>query len=466
MAQTAQKSSRGIDAWRRKIVGSDTPIFARTVSEVSAVAGNEDTSAKDLSDVIGQDASMATRLLRIAGSSLFNLQGRKIDTISGAVVLIGFDAVREFAVSLALIEHVLKGRQHHRVTKYMAQAFHAAVQAKSFAETNKDKNSEEIFVAALLRRLGEMSFWAHGSPEGDAIEQLVERGVALEEAEQQVLGFPLSMLTCELADEWKLGSLLTDAINGSTSKQDGGRSSVNMGHEVAVAVESFGWESKQTKDVLIGVADELGVAVGQVERMVRENFEEAVKIAERYGVPKIDAQLPPLPKPAQMMQPDEAFASQTLEELAEGQHNAKPLNELLVLALQGIHQGGGFDRTYFALLTPDRTQLQPRYALGVNPDGFSGASRPFLKDGDLFQFLLKKGEAVRLSPGRRAESPGYRGWLCATECALMPIVVNDKPVGVLYADRADSQRSVDDAAYASFRQFGEQIVALLTSTRK
>ena len=60
---------------------------------------------------------------------MFNVQNRSIETISNAVVLIGFDSVRDLAVSISIVEEVLKGNRHARVGQLMAHAFHAAALA-------------------------------------------------------------------------------------------------------------------------------------------------------------------------------------------------------------------------------------------------------------------------------------------------------------------------------------------------
>ncbi len=471
--QTGQGVARGIDGWCRKLMGADTPIFAKTVSEVTAVTGDEATSAADLSKVVGHDASMASRLLRIAGSSLFNLQGRKIETISAAIVLIGFDAVRELAVSLALIEHVLQGRQHHRVTKHMGRAFHAAAQAKSFATLGRDKCPEEVFVAALLRQLGDMSFWAQGSREGVEIERLVDAGLSMDSAERQVLGFSMKELTCRLAEEWHLGELLRHTVDGRHAG-DPRVAHVDLGHEVAEVIELHGWESPEARSLLSRVASQLQMAPADAERLVRNNLEEASAIADRYGVPKVDEALPPLPSSGANPEPPESkpgepdphFRDQVFAALAEQGAGRRSLNESMHLILRGIFEGLGVDRTWFALLTPDRKALQARYVLGRNPEQFSGSSRPLRAKGDLFSSLLAKGEAVTMTPGDRAAQPDYVGWLAYSACAIMPIIVAGKPVGLLYADRAASRRAIDEETFAGFCRFGEEIVQLLSGARR
>ena len=166
-----------LDRWRTQLNASGLPVFSRTVREVSQVSTDPATSAHDLSDVIGRDVSMATRIVHIANSPLFNLQHRDIDTISAAVVLVGFDAVRELAITVTVLEEMLKGHQHARVQQHMTRAFHAAAQARSFAQHQGGK-PEEVFVAALLHQVGDMAFWSRAEDEAAELDAALQNGVA------------------------------------------------------------------------------------------------------------------------------------------------------------------------------------------------------------------------------------------------------------------------------------------------
>ncbi len=225
-----RNDASNLDEWRDRLSGAGSPVFATTVRDVSNVATNRESSARDLSDVIGNDASMAARVLKIANSSLFNLPVR-VDTISSAVVRLGFDAIRELAISVAVIEQMKRGRRHERVTRHMAHAFHAAAQARSFAACSGDKHQEEVFLAALLREVGEMAFWSHAKKEGDAIAERAAAGEAWEDAERGVLGFELRELTRHLVTDWSLGELLQASVD--SFRPTGRARNVVLGHEVA-----------------------------------------------------------------------------------------------------------------------------------------------------------------------------------------------------------------------------------------
>lgn len=480
MSQSNPLSQRPIDRWREKLASSDTLVFTRTVSDVNLVALDDLTSASDLSKVVGHDVSMAARFLRIASSALFNRQGRTVDTINAAIVRIGFDAIRELAISLSLIEHVLNGEPHARVTRTMSRAFHAATQAKALAGLTKDDRLEEVFAAALLHELGSMLFWASGKEEGVALETLQAAGVPEMEAERQVLGFSLLELSAELADEWHLGELMKLAVDSNTqatSRQSAERSAqvraVLWGHEIARTVEQEGWGSSAVRELLHRIAAELDLDEVALNTLVEESFKESGDIADRYGMPKAapptNASAKVSTNPAGRAMPPSAPAPnpqsqiEILQEIGEAIGQRRSLNELVALVLKGIFAGLGFDRTYFALLSPDRKQLQCRYVLGNTPLEFLNSTRPFLPKDDPFSQALHSATPMLLTPQDLAMRPENVGWLSYSTCAIMPIVVQAKPIGLLYADRAVSQNSLDGTAFRGFQLFGQQLVTILST---
>lgn len=485
LTQTTEAPDNPVEVWRDKLSSSDTLVFTRTVSDVNLVALDDLTSASDLSKVVGHDVSMAARLLRIAGSALFNRQGRTVNTINAAIVRIGFDSIRELAASLALIEQVLNGQPHDKVTQTMSRAFHAATQAKSLTALSGNDRLEEVFAAALLLELGAMLFWAQGGEEAEALEALLATGAPENEAEMQALGFPLLDLSAALAEEWHLGELLNVALNPEkfqSPRQTPAQASqvrcVLWGHEIAQTAEQYGWESKEFRSLLKRIAAELDLDEAVLDEQVQDNFRETGDIADRYGVPHIakaikvsvaPVQAEPNLQRAGSLLPARLPSSQSqieiLQEIGDALNEARGLNDLVALVLKGIYEGLGFDRTYFALLSQDRAEMQCRYALGSTPPDFLNASRSLTAADDVFAEVLKSGVPRLLNPQAQALKPEYLGWLAYTTCAVMPIVVQGKAIGVLYADKAASESPLDDPAYRGFQLFGQQLATILLTIR-
>lgn len=204
-----------LSEWIARIRGCDMPVFARTVDALRRIIGDERASASALAQVILKDASMTTKVLRLANSAYFNQAHQGISTVSRAIVVLGFDPVAQLALSVALIDVLLSGSVRSRVNLEMARSFHAAVQARWVIQRRGEQEGEKVFIAALLSRVGEMAFWCFGGERAQALERCMKQGqLREEEAQQVVLGFSLRHLSAGLVREWKLGSLAAAAIEG------------------------------------------------------------------------------------------------------------------------------------------------------------------------------------------------------------------------------------------------------------
>ena len=393
----------GVEGVVQRLTEKGLPVFARTVRDVSGVASRTETSAAQLAFIITQDANMAARLLKVANSAVLNPNKRVINTLSRAVVLMGFTAVKSIAMSLALIENLLQGKQRDLIAKNMARSFHAATQAKTFAEKRKDSCPEEVFVATLLFHIGELAFWASGETKVQELRSFMESHPMMDakKAQKTVLGFELKQLTKSLADEWSLGSLLQGAVREDDSNPR--ISNISLGNELAETVEASGWNSPATKKLIARIAETLYLPLDTVTAMVQENADAAAKIAAGYGVGSLGKFIPgakyssegpradaggdyatanaggeefDAPGGAQgadfaLMDGESAFKLpnpmvqlKLLRELSEHIEGTPNLNKLIQMVLEGIYEGIGTDRTFFALLNPKRTLLKAKYALG------------------------------------------------------------------------------------------------------
>jgi HD-like signal output (HDOD) protein len=68
-------------------------IHSHTYFKIKKLLDNPQASAKDLAKIISRDRDLSERLLRIVNSNYYGFPQR-IETITGAIVLLGFDAVK------------------------------------------------------------------------------------------------------------------------------------------------------------------------------------------------------------------------------------------------------------------------------------------------------------------------------------------------------------------------------------
>ena len=461
--------SENLDNWIERISENELPIFKYTVNAINDVVSKDATSTSDLSRIILRDANLTARVLRLANSATYNITGSTISTVSRAIVYLGFNLVRDISMSLAIIDALLSGKAKEHALKLMAQSFHAAVQARDFAERRGDDASEEIFIAALLRYVGEITFWCVAGEEGEQIIELMEqRGFSEEMAQQEVLGFTLDQLTVGLTQDWHLSDLLHSAIN--KPNMDNPRIQ-DIVHALKLAENSKeSWNSKDTLSVAHKIAGHIDVKKDDVLALLRENAHKAAEVAQLFGASSIIKYLPieeddiednddKLSFDANCPIPDPLLQLNILRDLSGILVDKPDFNLILEIILEGIYRGVGLDRTVFAMLTSDKKAIKAKYALGKDNQSFINRFHFSLQTNNVFSKAISNPEPlwIRDSQSKKIEvSEDIRLALASKEFYVAPLILSGRVIGLIYADRQPSERALDNESFESFKHFVQQ----------
>lgn len=465
-----------LEQWLQQMSGRQLPAFARTAQRIASRSTDSSSSTGDLAALILQDMSMTTRLLRMANSVLFNPGGGRIGTISRAIIVLGFDTVRDLCLSIAVIDGLLSGPNRHLVARGMGLALHAALQARQLAKMARLADVEEVFVATLLSHLGGLALMCLG---GEEHPQLIARLARLSgmpaaqrtAAEIELLGFPLRELTAGLNREWRLSSLLTRALDPQAATEPR-LQALQFGNALAECL--LGGAEGESLESLI---DQAGRALRLTPSALRQGVEEArrsaVEASRSLGAeisPGETAQ-PPAEVAAPRFHPgDMSVQMAALREISQLLVEQRPsLSALMELVLEGLFRGVGLDRVVFALLDGERRKLRQRALLAVEGSTpevvFEFAAKP--ASANALAWSLARDEALWVG-GPQSEAPPADpalAKLSSGHCLIMPLVVAGTPIGCLYGDRAASGRPLSEELFAQFRLFGQQARLGLTVIR-
>ncbi len=91
---------------RRMRHNSDFPALSESVARIQRVANSESGNLDSLSAEILKDVALTGKLLRLVNTVRFKGAGGSIGTVSRAVALVGFNGIRNLAMSLVLLEHM------------------------------------------------------------------------------------------------------------------------------------------------------------------------------------------------------------------------------------------------------------------------------------------------------------------------------------------------------------------------
>ena len=191
---------------RRMRHKSDFPALSDSVARIQRVANSEDDSISDLTHEILKDVALTNKLLRLVNSVHYAHASRgSISTVSRAVSLVGFNAVRNMALSLVLLDH-MQDKQH---ASQMREEFLRAMMAGSVAAElcSTVQAAEEAFIGAMFQNLGRMLCEFYFPEEARQVRSLVASGQVEggeESASLQVLGLGFEDLGVGVARVWGL----------------------------------------------------------------------------------------------------------------------------------------------------------------------------------------------------------------------------------------------------------------------
>lgn len=201
----------------------DLPTLPIVVAKILQTAASPSATAHDLQALIAVDAGLTAKILRLANSTFYG-QSRRITTLADAVMVLGFNTVRNLTLSASMLDS-LAPRGAAQVFDWRAFWEHCtgvAACARLLAQRQRLPKAvaDEAFVAGLLHDIGKL-FLGKYCP--DLLVEVVLTSetfqVPMEEAEWRLMGTSHALLGQEIAEQWNFPPTLAGAIGAHHSPE-------------------------------------------------------------------------------------------------------------------------------------------------------------------------------------------------------------------------------------------------------
>ena len=130
------------------------PALPTIAMEIVDLVDNPKTSASKLGKLISTDQALTAKVLKIANSPFYGFP-RKISTIDFAIIVLGYDALKEIVISISLVSSLQKKSDAMFDAKaFWDHAIMSGVLARRLARDLGYRVSGEVFVGGLLHDMG------------------------------------------------------------------------------------------------------------------------------------------------------------------------------------------------------------------------------------------------------------------------------------------------------------------------
>ena len=462
-SETSPSRMNSTQAWVSYLSKVELPVLANTLRQINELTDSRNSTVNELANVILNDAQLTSQVLRLSNTVFYNQTRTQVSTVSRAITLIGFDAVKSMAISSLIVDSLLKRNDRSHLLRCLARAIHAAVQARCLMPKRTEHALEEVFIGALLMNIGELAFWSCETEQASELEERLRLEEPPVEAQKAVLHTTFTEITRGLVDAWSLGPFIKEVV--APGKANSMASSLVRNSVEMARVSENGWSGAEMDKVLEKLSDDIGETPAAIRDQLKVNAQEATKVAVSLGIPQVTALLPGNQESAPDAQApamDSDLQLRILRELTQTLAEKPDINEVCQLVIEGIHRAIGMQRV--ALLMTDRSGelLVPRKVGGRGTEEWR---EHFIikKDGTgPLGPLLPHGPCAVYEPRKQTEGVPYDRWLGKVPALTGSLKAKGRLVGLFYADNAAAGYVPSEQQLAAFGHFIQNAQLCLT----
>jgi putative nucleotidyltransferase with HDIG domain len=192
------------------MTASDLPTIPVVATKVMQLIECESATSEELAKVVASDPAVAARVLKISNSSFYGRQ-RQIQTLSHAIVVLGFVTLK----SLVVAASVKQVYQPYGLTEKMLweHSFGAGLAARIIAKETCQVSEEEAFLGGLFHDIGKIIMNSMNSKQfQDAMMRSYNEGIPFAEAERQVYSYTHSEVGGMVIKKWNFPEMLMHAV--------------------------------------------------------------------------------------------------------------------------------------------------------------------------------------------------------------------------------------------------------------
>jgi len=499
------------------------PSLGIAITEVIKITSTGEESVNKLAKFILSDVGLTKDILNLANSvSYRKSQGTSVTTISKAIFILGFDVVKTSALSMLMLECF--SDKYQSLYYELTHSLFSSIIARECINRSTFQDSEEASIAALFKNIGQVLMAAQDPQLYEAIMQPVKAGKeTLHQSAVNHIGCGLTHFGSLVLQQWKMPDSIIQAagvlplaeIKKTKHRSEWVKQVAAFSADASDIVmkntqfmrensAEINFENeKYTKELMLkyGTALELDAKVlaGWLNRSVMETQE----LVQRMGMRVVTKDEPGKPDESESQEKSEDISLDDILMFSEPSrapdevvrhpsgkpHNSRDLllagvmemtqtiatgkfqlNNLVLQFLEILQGSLGFQFITASLKDAKTERYSARISLGQDwhkkQNNFNFPSKDAV---DLFHLALKNNADLMIGETGSTKIHHLRPEWHLTHFAevkslmILPLIVNTKPIGLIYADRnCEAPEGVPPDETSLIKTMKAQLISVMT----
>ncbi|AZP11842.1 MULTISPECIES: HDOD domain-containing protein [Undibacterium] len=213
------------DRLLKKIKEDETlPTLGISIAKVLEITSSGEDPVSKLAHFVLADVALTQKILRLSNTLQYRSHaGGPVTTVSRAIFLLGFNAVKTSALAMLLVDGFSNKNQARSVRKELVHSLCASIVARELAQRSKFADAEEAAVAALFKNIGKVLLASFDHQLHERIHLMETSAIdQASDAANFLLGCSYARLGEAVLQEWKIPDTIIQSLgplpNGEVKK--------------------------------------------------------------------------------------------------------------------------------------------------------------------------------------------------------------------------------------------------------
>jgi len=452
----------------------------------------QENKSQDIISIAASDLGFSLDLLKKVNTNRGKQSGRDIvASTKSAITLLGEQVTHSLLEDFPVAESILqKTYQLFLFQQIISRSLHYEIQVTEWAAENGYPHIEQLKVCALLTYTGEALCCVN---DFEHYLQYINGG-SKEEDVKSYFGFSFSQLTEAVCQKHNLPEIIIESQehnNNAGQKQKFLLFVAKLCHQC-----EHGWYTQKQQEIFQQFADFLQQPVEQViskfhqhallaarQNIVPDAWQAAARlilIQDKAWTPppkpKTDpvSKSPPAPRHKEGINKPGATATESIKNVIKVEketidddiftrmkgllkQQSVTQSDLLSSCINGLSKEFSLSKVSLLLLSKDKQKLQNRMSLGYQKEAPFRNYQVEASRAGLLKILLNKPQAIWINTSNFTKyekiiPQSLLASIMTNDFFAMSLFVDEKPVGIIYADRSDTTEELDQQTFTDFKQ--------------